>query len=467
MSYNKETGMWEGYIYVIRNDIHPELLYFGQTIQEPEKRWFGHYRQCREDIITHNDRIHLAMRKYGKQHFAMDVIGYYAKPSKKELESILNEMERYYINRFDTYHKGYNLTLGGKDAGSAMRAVERYDLDGNYMATYDSVDELKEVLGFDCVSTIYGCCLDDVRYGYGSLWKYKDSDKPLPVLTEEEKREATVRWKTQNPIDMYDYKGNFVKTYRNLDEFLHEHPSVERRQAVRVLNGDAVYAETNVIRYSGEAFDKYRTYREKPKLVEQYDLEGNFIAVHESTRAAGRATGIKNTTISGCCRGRYSRAGEYVWKYVEDNSPVGKYEEPVAGSHVYQYDQATNELIKEFNSVKEASEQTGVTPYVISLSIHGRRKLKPNDYIWSFKKLNATHIEQKDFVLDKRVVQFTTDYRFLAIYDDAKTAGKQISGHKSPADGIRSCCKHNLKTAYGYVWFYMHDPILKDLLKDA
>lgn len=42
MAYNKETGMYEGWIYIILNDIDPELVYIGQTSNTPEKRWVGH-----------------------------------------------------------------------------------------------------------------------------------------------------------------------------------------------------------------------------------------------------------------------------------------------------------------------------------------------------------------------------------------------------------------------------------------
>lgn len=42
MAYNKETGMYEGFIYIIFNDIDPEKVYIGQTLDTPEKRWNGH-----------------------------------------------------------------------------------------------------------------------------------------------------------------------------------------------------------------------------------------------------------------------------------------------------------------------------------------------------------------------------------------------------------------------------------------
>ena len=42
MAYNKETGMYEGFIYIIMNDINPEQVYIGQTTGTPNQRWTGH-----------------------------------------------------------------------------------------------------------------------------------------------------------------------------------------------------------------------------------------------------------------------------------------------------------------------------------------------------------------------------------------------------------------------------------------
>lgn len=62
--------------------------------------------------------------------------------------------------------------------------------------------------------------------------------------------------------------------------------------------------------------------------VEQYDLEGNFIAEYPSINEAQRCTGISETCIINYCRGYYinystgkkvnvNHAGGYKWKYKE------------------------------------------------------------------------------------------------------------------------------------------------------
>ena len=51
------------------------------------------------------------------------------------------------------------------------------------------------------------------------------------------------------------------------------------------------------------------------KSVDQFDINGNFIARHSSIRGAACTIGIKEQNISACCRGKTKSAGNFVWKY--------------------------------------------------------------------------------------------------------------------------------------------------------
>lgn len=51
------------------------------------------------------------------------------------------------------------------------------------------------------------------------------------------------------------------------------------------------------------------------KPVIQRSKAGNEIARYKSIREAERKTGIKNITITRCCKGVYKTAGGYVWEY--------------------------------------------------------------------------------------------------------------------------------------------------------
>lgn len=55
----------------------------------------------------------------------------------------------------------------------------------------------------------------------------------------------------------------------------------------------------------------------KGKAVNQFTLDGLFVAQYPTIREAERITGIDNGWISGCCRRKYGykTAGGYIWKY--------------------------------------------------------------------------------------------------------------------------------------------------------
>lgn len=61
----------------------------------------------------------------------------------------------------------------------------------------------------------------------------------------------------------------------------------------------------------------------KPKntvKIFQYTVDGDFICEYESVAEAARKTGLKDTHISRCARGKRKTTGGYVWQYAEVNN---------------------------------------------------------------------------------------------------------------------------------------------------
>lgn len=52
--------------------------------------------------------------------------------------------------------------------------------------------------------------------------------------------------------------------------------------------------------------------------VLQFDLEGNLVAEYYGTVEAEKHTGIDNSNIIRCCRGKRHKAGGFIWKYKEN-----------------------------------------------------------------------------------------------------------------------------------------------------
>jgi hypothetical protein len=53
------------------------------------------------------------------------------------------------------------------------------------------------------------------------------------------------------------------------------------------------------------------------KKVNQINMDtGNIINTFSSTIEAEKVTGILNTAIQNCCKGRSKKSGGYIWKYI-------------------------------------------------------------------------------------------------------------------------------------------------------
>ena len=60
---------------------------------------------------------------------------------------------------------------------------------------------------------------------------------------------------------------------------------------------------------------KFGADNNKSVAVIQYDLNGNFIAEHDSMKEAERTTGVHQSLISRACRTDTNYSSGYKWKY--------------------------------------------------------------------------------------------------------------------------------------------------------
>lgn len=88
-----------GEIYLISNTKNSKK-YIGLTTQGCEKRFAQH---CKADSV-----IGRAIRKHGKNNFKIEAID--SGSSRKELA----RKEMYYVEKYNSFENGYNLTLGGE-----------------------------------------------------------------------------------------------------------------------------------------------------------------------------------------------------------------------------------------------------------------------------------------------------------------------------------------------------------------
>ena len=111
------------YIYKITNKLN-QKAYIGKTEKiNPEDRWREHLKDRLKPRYQHR-AIYKALNKYGPQNFTFEVI--------EETDSP-NEREEYFIQFYNTFHFGYNETLGG-DGVSYLELPEQ-DIIKSYLET--------------------------------------------------------------------------------------------------------------------------------------------------------------------------------------------------------------------------------------------------------------------------------------------------------------------------------------------
>ena len=125
-----------GYIYKIQNLINNHV-YIGQTVKSYEKRFQQHKNNYDKPYFSQLT-LYKAFKKYGLENFSFEPI--------EEIENEkLDEREKYWIDYYDSYKNGYNMTLGG-------RLVELYKWDLN-----EIIDLYNETKSARKVAEIIGC----------------------------------------------------------------------------------------------------------------------------------------------------------------------------------------------------------------------------------------------------------------------------------------------------------------------
>ena len=113
------------------------------------------------------------------------------------------------------------------------------------------------------------------------------------------------------------------------------------------------------------------------------DNTGNIIKVWDNMQQASLALNISSGSISNCISGKYKTAGGFQWRNIDDLSNIKPHNREKA---VYQYDKQNN-LIKKWDSAKQAAEFLNKEPSTIRSAARGARKTAYG-YKWRYDDIN-------------------------------------------------------------------------------
>lgn len=274
-------------VYIHTNKINNKK-YVGITCQKPDRRWRDGdgYTADKQSVFYH------AIRKYGWENFSHEVIKDNLSLSEAQL------LEQQLIKQFHTYvhdpnSQGYNLTRGGE----GWNQIDK-DLICKLWDEGKNVTVIAETLN---------CSKDTVQRTLVNYCNYS--------IEESRKRAGQlVKNLLVMPINQYDLAGNFIQTFDSISD---------AARAVNGKEGNISMARDNIkrsaygyiwrtINSSVPIIYRYRG----SKIVEQYDLSGNFIKSYESITQAAKITGINASCISRAATQERRTAGGFKWQFV-------------------------------------------------------------------------------------------------------------------------------------------------------
>lgn len=120
-------------IYKYQNKINNHI-YIGQSINIEQRQKNHIYSSYNKQASDYNSQFHKAIRKYGIENFDFTIL---IEITKEEYsQELLNSLEKFYINFYDSYKNGYNATPGGEQFGNDMH---KGSSNGRALLTEDDV----------------------------------------------------------------------------------------------------------------------------------------------------------------------------------------------------------------------------------------------------------------------------------------------------------------------------------------
>ena len=226
--------------------------------------------------------------------------------------------------------------ISESNKGKCGKAVKQYDSDGNFIKMYASTREAADELGLENGSSITQCCKRAKHFNQagGYFWRYAD-DNVLDFESTEQK------YKKQKAV---------TKARRKREQ--------EIAREIKENN--------------------------KPYIVDQYDLNGNYISSFKTMQAAARTCGGTNgNAITHCCNRNplYKKAYGYIWRW--HGEPLGDINTANACIKMVMQCDLDGVEIKQWESISSVEKELKIHHSAISNCCQGKRK-SAGGYKWKY-----------------------------------------------------------------------------------
>lgn len=456
MAYNKETGMYEGYIYKIYNDVN-DKVYIGQTIRTIKQRWSQH----RNNSEIFDYCLYRSIRKYGINKFHVECIEKIDDENKTNLNTKLDEREIYWISYYDSFKNGYNETIGGKDNAPNKfpeRPVLEYNINGKLLYRYNSISDASSSNNFSRSDIISCCSRKKVHRVHNKIFRYEDDP-----LTEQEINTYKLLYPK---IYQYDFDGNLLNSFEFIQDavnYLHDSGiTAISGNIASCCKGKKLSAVGFVWRKYPDKFDTYKT--PKNLIIEKRDrFTGEIIEVFSSFLEIENKYGFNSSLINSCCNKYIYSAYNFHWCYKGcfNQSELTKIQKKIVDQYTLDgtYIATYNSITDAVNAIKISSLSAVST---IGAACMGKR-LTAYGFIWRY---HGDPFDKFDCLNSNKIIKinkYDLNGNFIATYDNLKFAADSVS--ITNRNAIADCCKKKRDQYKGFKWYYISDPNQPDKTK--
>lgn len=342
--------------------------------------------------LDDSSRVMAALREFGIKNVGIEVLTSVSSRSESDIELCLSILEIKHIREQDCiYPKGYNTSIGGELLGIPADVIETkfgvqskefaskpilaYDIEGNFVDEYPSVNRCAYELGVD-ENRVKGV-LGKVKLLKNTYMlrekKYGDIPKKIlpfkPEVVKKTKTEYDVvtekvfkQKELSNAAIMYDKNGDYVGLFDNARksrqylkmedtkmpfgrEFrgvyifhynggeIKKHLGVFKSKNLTTMFYDDILALGDVENIGerislvlesvpekdvSEKNPKVVIKREPKPRVEKYTLDGQYVCTYENAIHAAADNNVYSSAIHACARKKTRRCGDFIYRYEGD-----------------------------------------------------------------------------------------------------------------------------------------------------
>ena len=280
---------------------------------------------------------------------------------------------------------------GYKGCTHFSKAIKKYGWDNFYHIVLLSAGTKQEAMELE-KTIIRICKLQDSEFGFNIC---NGGDDVKQVSEEAKQHLHDIFYRSASPkakmIVLFDYNGNRLQTFGSASECA-DFLNISISSLMRYVKTDSnAFRRRYFIRYYDDVGEikhlhtvdmlkeKYK-YTGRALKVNQYSLDGKYLATYRSIVEAADKTGVHKNDISTCargskCHGKYLKktAGGFMWKYYAGETSDIKPFHNDCEKKVLQIDANTGAVLNSYDTIKEAIESNpGVTRSNISNALRSK-----------------------------------------------------------------------------------------------